>query len=270
MFPKLITITIPEFLQGFLPPQFSLYSYGFMIALGAILAFYIVLYQSKSLGLNTEKLSSLFMWAIGAAFVGGKLFFFLEDINKYWDNPSLMKNALQGGFVFYGSLIFTLPTLVLWLKKEKIAVRPFLDILAFAVPVLHSMGRVGCFLAGCCHGKVCSSNLGVVFSHPDTLADFKDVPLYPTQLFDIGVNVLILGVVYFLRKRQSFQGQLFLVYLIMYAIGRSIVELYRGDDSRGFLFDGQISHSQFIALFVIVGCSFFWYKWRKSDASLGN
>jgi phosphatidylglycerol:prolipoprotein diacylglycerol transferase len=170
--------------------------------------------------------------------------------------------------VFYGSLIFTVPTIIFWLRKKQVKVRPFMDILAFAAPILHSFGRVGCFLAGCCHGKACDSWLGVTFSHPDTLADFKNVPLYPTQLFDIGVNLIILLVVIFLRKKKQFEGQLFLIYLMLYAVGRSIVENYRGDDARGFLFDGLLSHSQFIAIVIILVCTFVWRKWRK-DPMMG-
>lgn len=261
MFPKLFTIPIPEFLQGFLPAHITLHSYGLMIALGVLASFYIALRKSKKFGMDADKLSSLFIWVILAAFIGGKLFFFLEDIDKYIENPSVIKGAMGGGFVFYGSLIFAVPTIVWWLRKEKVPVRPFLDILAFVGPVVHSFGRVGCFLAGCCHGKVCDSWLGVTFSHPDTLAAFKNTPLYPTQLFDIAVNLTILVTIFIIQKKQKFDGQLFLVYLMMYAVGRSIVEVYRGDEARGFIIDGVVSHSQFIAACIIVICVVVWRRW---------
>ncbi len=267
MFPKLFTIPVPEFLQGFFPAQISLYSYGLMIALGIVAAFLVVLRMSKKFGLDADKLSSLFMWVILAAFVGGKLFYYLEDIDKYAANPELMLKLTGGGFVFYGSLLFAIPTIVWWLRKEKVPVRPFLDILAFAGPVVHSFGRVGCFLAGCCHGSVCDSPIGVTFSHPETLATPMNVPLYPTQLFDIAVNLIILVTVYFIQKKQQFDGQLFLIYLIMYGIGRSIVEMYRGDEARGFLFDGVLSHSQFIAVLIILGCSVLWMRWKKNPST---
>ncbi len=263
MFPKLISFPVPDFLQGFLPTHISVYSYGFMIAIGMLAAFYVVYQKSKRFGLTTDKLSGLFIWALIAAFVGGKLFFFLEDIDKYIANPVLMTKLVGGGFVFYGSLIFTIPTIVLWLRREKVPVLPFLDILAFVGPVLQSLGRVGCFLAGCCHGAVCDSPLGVTFIHPETLARPMDTPLYPTQLFDILVNLIILISVYFIQKKQKFDGQLFLIYLMMYGVGRSIVELYRGDDARGFLFGGALSHSQFIAMCIIAICGVLWFSWRK-------
>ena len=94
------------------------------------------------------------------------------------------------------------------------------------------------------------------------------MPLYPTQLFDIGVNLTIILVVISLRKRKQFEGQLFLIYLMLYALGRSIVENYRGDDTRGFLFDGLLSHSQFIAIVIILVCIFIWSKWRKEPTMM--
>jgi len=263
MFPRLFTIPIPEFLHGFLPAHITLHSYGLMISLGVLSSFYIALRKSRKFGMDADKLSGMFIWVIVAAFVGGKLFFFLEDIDKYLGNWDAVKGAMGGGFVFYGSLIFAVPTIVWWLRKEKIPVRPFLDILAFVGPVVHSFGRVGCFLAGCCHGKVCDSWLGVTFTDPNSLAAFKNTPLYPTQLFDIAVNLIILVTVYFVQKKQKFAGQLFFIYLMMYGVGRSIVEMYRGDEARGFLFDGAVSHSQFIAVCIVVICAVVWSRWKR-------
>lgn len=263
MHPTLFKIPIPDFLRGFLPSEIEVHSYGFFIAIGALAALWVVRKKTMRFNLSLDELSSLFLWVFLAAFVGGKVFFYLEDVEKYINEPSLMLKFGSGGFVFYGSLIFALPTIVLWLRKKKVRVRSFLDVLAYAGPIVHSLGRVGCFMAGCCHGSVCDSPLGVTFSHPNTMAKPAGVPLYPTQLFDIVVNLIILATVYFLAKKQKFDGQLFLVYLIMYAIGRSIVEEFRGDEARGFLFNGLLSHSQFIAILILVVCGVLWYKWNR-------
>jgi phosphatidylglycerol:prolipoprotein diacylglycerol transferase len=119
MFPKLLSVPIPDFLQGIFPSMFTIHSYGLMIALGVIVSFYVILNLSKHLGINSEQLSELFVWSIVSAFVGGKLFFFLEDIQKYIANPDLIGGAMRGGFVFYGSLLFTIPTIIFWLRKKE-------------------------------------------------------------------------------------------------------------------------------------------------------
>ncbi|MCB9260778.1 MAG: prolipoprotein diacylglyceryl transferase [Flavobacteriales bacterium] len=263
MYPQIFSFKTPEFLTGFLPDHITIHSYGFMIALGIMLSFWFMLKRVKKFGIDKDQLSSFFMWAILAGFVGGKLFFFLEDIDKYMAEPGKLLRLAGGGFVFYGSVIFVIPTLIIWLRKHHIPVRPFLDIVAFVGPIAQGFGRVGCFLAGCCHGKVCNNWMGVTFSNPKSLANPLNVPLYPTQLMDIGVNLIIFITLFWLEKRKKFAGQLMLVYMIMYAIGRSINELYRGDEERGFLFNGSLSHSQFIAIVIFVLCSIVWFRWKN-------
>ena len=89
-------------------------------------------------------------------------------------------------------------------------------------------------------------------------------PLYPTQLFDIGVNLVVLAVLLLWQNRKAFEGQLFLIYLMIYAVGRSIVEMFRGDEARGYVWEGGLTHSQFIAILVLLGCGFVWYRWSSS------
>lgn len=263
MYPRLISFKTPEFLQGFLPDTLSLYSYGFFIALGIFICFLILQRRTKKFGVDSDQLSSIFFWVIVASFVGGRLFFFLEDFQKYASDPSLILRIKGGGFVFYGSLLFAIPTIVIWLRRKKIPVRPFLDEIAIIGPVIHSFGRIGCFLSGCCHGKVCNSAIGVIYNHPETMAEPTGVPLYPTQFFDIGVNLFALAVVFYFLNRKKFDGQLFLLYISIYAVGRSIVEIFRGDEARGFLFDGLLSHSQFLAILILIGAVLLWRSWSK-------
>lgn len=254
MFPILLKFKTPDFLRFILPENISLYSYGLFIGLGILFCYLIVYRKTKHIGINKDNLSELFIWSFVAAFVGGKLLFFAEDPAKYFGEPSLMLKNIGSGFVFYGSLIFVIPTMILWLRNKKIPVISFFDGLAWGAPVLHSFGRIGCFMAGCCHGKVCNNFLGVMFSHPKSAASPLNTPLYPTQLFDIAVNLIALSAIYFFSKKQKFGGQLFLVYLIIYAAGRIIIENFRGDAERGFLFNDAISYSQFIAVLLIL-CS---------------
>lgn len=265
MFPIILKFKTPDFLKFIFPDFISIYSYGFFIGLGIISCYLIVYHKTKSIGINKDNLSSLFLWSFAAAFVGGKLLFYLEEPSKYLSNPSLILKNPGSGFVFYGSMLLVIPTMIIWLKKNKIPVFSFLDGLAWGAPVLHSFGRLGCFMAGCCHGKVCHNFMGVVFSNPLSSADPKNVPLYPTQLFDIAVNLITLAVIYFVSKKQKFKGQLFIVYVMCYAAGRIIVENFRGDENRGFIFQNTVSYSQFIAFLLIIISAGVWYYLSKNS-----
>jgi phosphatidylglycerol:prolipoprotein diacylglycerol transferase len=122
-------------------------------------------------------------------------------------------------------------------------------------------------MAGCCYGLPTDSFLGVVFTNPVCQANPLNTSLHPTQLYEAGFIFIILITLLFLKNRKQFDGQLFLIYLIMYAVGRAIVEIFRGDLERGFLIKDYLSNSQFISLLIIAGALYFYVKLR--NAKLG-
>jgi phosphatidylglycerol:prolipoprotein diacylglycerol transferase len=109
-------------------------------------------------------------------------------------------------------------------------------------------------MAGCCHGLVCKpGEWGIVFRDPKSHAEPLGEALYPVQLWDSGIILLSIAIMYWvLHRGKQFSGQVFLVYALVYGVGRYVTEAYRGDGERGFLFDGLLSHSQFIAILVVV------------------
>jgi len=260
VYPELLKFKTPSFLQGTLGDYISIYSYGVMILIGVALGFLYALWRGKKLGLNLDKVSEFFIWAFLSAFIGGKVFFYFEDIGTYIDNPSKIINDLGSGFVFYGSFLFAVPTFIWFFKKHKLPILETFDIIAVSGALVHGFGKLGCFMAGCCHGRVCAPEYGILFTHPKSAATPLGEFLYPVQLYDAG---MILGIVLFmiwLHNRKQFHGQLILVYTLAYGIGRSITEEYRGDEERGFLFNGLLSHSQFIAIFILLGGGYIYWK----------
>lgn len=267
MYPELLRFKSPGFLEGLFGSYIVIYSYGFMILVGVILGFLYCLWRGKKLGLNLDKTSELFIWAFIAVFVGGKVFFYFEDLGTYLKEPSKMFKNLGGGFVFYGSFIFAVPTFIWFFRRNKLPVLETFDIVAVAGTLVHGFGKLGCFMAGCCHGTVCSPEHGVVFTHPKSAAEPLGQPLYPVQLYDAGMVLGITLLLMWLHNRKQFHGQLILLYALIYGVGRSITEEFRGDEARGFLFDGLLTHSQFIAIIILaVGGYIYWKLWKKSKA----
>ena len=126
-----------------------------------------------------------------------------------------------------------------------------IDILTPSLALGHFFGRLGCFSAGCCYGITCDLPWAVTFTNPNSLA-LKNVPLHPTQLYSSFANLVILGFLWYFRRRKKFDGQLFWSYVFIYAIVRSIIEVFRGD-FRGSFFMGIFSTSQVIAsIFCII------------------
>jgi phosphatidylglycerol:prolipoprotein diacylglycerol transferase len=262
-------------LQGLFPElfhigSFTIYSYGFFILLGVIVAYIFFWKNSRKYGLSSDKVSEMFLWCVVGVFGGGKLFFFFEDPVHYWSDPGDFFDNFGSGFVFYGSFIATVPILIWWFKKNKLPVWEMFDLIGIGGAFVHAFGKIGCFMAGCCHGKVCPKGSGVVFNNPKTSAEPIGVELYPVQLWDAGIIFLAIVCMLWLKKRKQFAGQLFLVYGLWYAVGRYITEYYRGDVERGFLFNGALSHSQFLAIIVFLVCLvvYIWrYRYVRSQRS---
>lgn len=231
--------------------SFTLYSYGMMIAVGILAGMaYLIIAGKKEPGLTFDQANSLFLWVFLAAIIGGKLFLFFEDPVGYMRNPGALFSGR--GFVFYGSFLLAIPVMWIFFKRYKLPPYQMLDIMAIATCLVHMFGRVGCFLAGCCYGKPTDAALAVVFTNPVCYAEPLDTPLYPTQLMEAGYIFAVMLVLIWMKKRRRFYGQLFLSYLILYAVGRFVLEFFRGDVGRGFVIEGYLSHSQFIALSVAV------------------
>jgi phosphatidylglycerol:prolipoprotein diacylglycerol transferase len=242
----------------------TIYSYGFCISIGAVLGFiYMSVQGRKQFALTFDQCNTLFILLITAGIVGGKLFLIFEDPPGYLSHPRRLFSG--SGFVFYGSLLFAIPTMLWYFRKNKIPTLAMLDIMAGATCIVHGFGRIGCFMAGCCYGKPTHGFLSVVFTDPACQADPKNIPLYPTQLLEAGFIFLIFFALLVLKKYKPFDGQLFIVYLIAYATGRSILELFRGDLDRGFVIPNFLSISQFISLLLIAGAAIgYGILWRKA------
>lgn len=244
----------------------SIYSYGFCIALGALLGFaYMYRQGKKQYGITFDQSNNLFILLVLAGVIGGKLFIIFEDPGLYMNHP---KKLLTGsGFVFYGSLLTAIPVMLWYFKKIKVPVLGMLDVMAAVTCIVHGFGRIGCFMAGCCYGLPTDSFLSVIFTNPVCQAEPLHTPLHPTQLYEATFIFTILIVLLILKNKKQFDGQLFLIYLMVYAIGRGILELFRGDIQRGFLIENILSTSQFISLIVFSVALYFYLRLRRKKVN---
>lgn len=265
MHPILFQFDTPEFLRSFLPDTITIYTYGFLIACGAIAGFLYTAWQAKKqFKLPYEETQQLILWIILAAIVGGKLFIAFEDPGYYFSHPGALLENFGNGFVFYGSLLFAIPTMLIFFRIKKIPMLAMLDVMAVTTLIVHSFGRMGCFMAGCCYGVPSHNFVAVTFHDPHSQADPLGVPLHPTQLYAVTTLLIIMAVLLLVKRRKQFDGQLFMLYLMLYAIGRSVIEIFRGDLARGYVIDGVISNSQFISLLVFFGAGYVYFRlWKK-------
>jgi len=126
------------------------------------------------------------------------------------------------------------------------------DLIAPGIALGHVVGRFGCLLAGCCYGRPTSVPWAITFTNPAAATNVGtplNTPLHPTQLYDAGAELLIMGVLLLTEKRgRPFPGRTFWLYMLLYAISRYIVEIYRGDE-RGMILG--VSTSQFVSILIV-------------------
>ena len=241
----------------------DVHAYGLLVAMAAIVGVLLVFRQGRRMGFDTAALLDLAFWALVAGIVGSRILYVIVHVSDYArlcagtgaPRPALRALAdcaaplyiWQGGLVFYGGALAAAAVVLLFARRQAWPLGDVADLLAFPLPLGHALGRVGCFLAGCCYGKV--SPLGVRFppasvayqnlAHAALLAPGAPFTpaLAPTQLYEAAGEGLLFVLLIILRQRRRFPGSLALVYVMGYALLRAAVEVLRGDMGRGFLLE---------------------------------
>ena len=236
-------------------------SYGIMTALAYGAALYYCYKQQARLGLEKDKIFDLLFWVIVGALIGGKLFYIWFNFGSFYGATLIEK--IRYGFVFYGGFLGGLTAGVIWLKKYKKPILPAMDFFAVPLALGHAIGRIGCFLAGCCYGKIAHNFLGVKYTNPDSLVPehLHDVSLYPVQLMESFLVLVLFFVLFRFYKKPHKNGIIFAGYLLGYGIIRFILEYFRFDD-RGAGILGM-SPSQTIAVILIIASIFLFTRKEK-------
>jgi phosphatidylglycerol:prolipoprotein diacylglycerol transferase len=262
MHPILFEIPRIEFGNWMIGP-IPIRMYGLMIGIGFLLAIYLASRRAKKEGLNPDLILDMGVYLLLAAIIGSRILYVLTTLQEFTRNPLDVFAIWKGGLVFYGGLLAAVPIGIWYVRKHGLPVWQTADITAPYVALGHAFGRLGCFFAGCCYGAPCSGPVCITFSDPHSLAP-QGVPLFPTQLMESGGEFLIFGMLLILRRYKKFDGQLFWLYLVFYAILRFTIEFFRGDIVRGVYFGGLISTSQIIAMVMaLTAVVMLGRGWRK-------
>lgn len=219
MYPKLIHIYGP----------LELNSYNVSIILGLAL-FFFATFRHRTLEnfISKTDFFSLCIESAIAGIIGARLLHVVSDWQAYhslfdmislWDGGLSILGALAGVFLYS-----------LWtLHRKKLPIFAVYDIGALYIPLAQAMGRIGCFLVGCCYGCQTSVVWGITYTHPQVLAPLN-VSLHPTQLYSSLIFFGIFIVLYFfVAKRVTRSGELSMAYLMAMSFERWFVDFFRGD-----------------------------------------
>jgi phosphatidylglycerol:prolipoprotein diacylglycerol transferase len=244
--------------------EISVPTYGVLVTLGFTVGIVLVVRRGKQQGLSGDALLDLSWWLLVTGLVGSRLFYVAQNAGDYallcagggaarttsaWLHDCAAPLRLwDGGLVFYGGALAATGVAVYYARKRAWSFPLLGDLFAPALAVGHAIGRLGCWAAGCCYGKACPpGSWGLRFppgsvaherlleSHPQLNPTLATPPLLPTQLIESALLFGLFAGLLWWRRRQSFTGQLFLIYVAGYAIIRFFVEIFRGDAVRRFV-----------------------------------
>lgn len=242
----------------------TIYTYGFSIAVGFIIAILLAKHEAKRTGIDTDLILDLSFYIIISAIIGSRLFYVITSPEPFLKDPLSIIKIWTGGLVFYGGFALSLITAIIYVKIRNMPLWQTADIFAPSIAIGQFFGRLGCFSAGCCYGKVCELPWAIVFNNPDSLAP-TGIPLHPTQLYHALCNILIFSYLLFLKHRKKYDGQIFLMYVVLNGLARFFIEIFRGD-FRGKIFFDMFSIAQIIgSIMAIFGIAFMFILSKKAN-----
>jgi phosphatidylglycerol:prolipoprotein diacylglycerol transferase len=229
---------------------FALHTYGVFVAIAFLSAIALALREARRVGEDGNKILDLCFYVIVAAIVGSRVLYVLVNWSVFAKDPLEIIRIWHGGLVFYGGFIAAVITGLWYIMRQGLPLLRTLDIFAPSIAFGQFVGRIGCFFAGCCYGKICDLPWAVTFTHPESLAP-KGVPLHPTQLYSSLNCLIIFAILLGLKRIRTFEGQIFWIYVFLYGVTRFVLEYFRGDE-RGMFLDGMLSTSQLFGLIMAV------------------
>ncbi len=200
----------------------TVYSYGFFVALGMLVVYALSLRRAAGFGFSRDTISDLVFLLFVSGVVGARFFYVLQHFQEYGLDLVKMFSIQEGGLVWYGGFIFALITGFIYATTRKLPALRLVDFFAPFTALAHAIGRIGCFLNGCCFGRFTESRLGVLF--PEEVSR-----RLPVQIYESAFLFLLSGFLFSLSRKAHRDGEIFLTYAVFYSAGRFVLEFLRGD-----------------------------------------
>ena len=250
----------------------TVYWYGIIIALGIVLAFTYFLWRAtKFEHIREDDCYNLALFTVPIAIIGARILYVITNPEKY-DSLLDAISIWNGGIAIYGAIIFGAITILVFSKVKKIMVFRLLDAVSPAVMIGQIMGRWGNFFNGEAYGW--SEGIAKLpwrmqlegAYRTDIINGIKTKVsvdfVHPTFLYESLWNALGFILLHFYSKKRKFNGEVFVLYVIWYGIGRAMIEGLRTDSL--YLFGTGIRVSQALAIAcVIFGVVYLIYRYKK-------
>lgn len=225
-----------------------IYWYGILIMLGVILAVVYASARSRQFGIRQDDLYDAVLFAVPLGIVCARIYYVIFEWEQYKDNLSEIFATWHGGLAIYGGIIGGIIVIVVLCKVKKIYVMDMLDLFASAVPIGQILGRWGNFFN--CEAYGSSTTLPWRMVIGKTLEEAGTAGNHPTFFYESAWNLIGFIILYFSSKKRKYHGEILLLYLGWYGLGRFFIEGLRTDSL--YLWGTGIRVSQVVALICII------------------
>jgi phosphatidylglycerol---prolipoprotein diacylglyceryl transferase len=236
----------------------TVYAFGTMLAIAFIVGLVLSRYEMKERGFDPDLAYDLVLGVALGSLIGARLFYVIGHWSDYYSHNLLeILRVWNGGLVFYGGLLGGAIGMILIARVRQLNIYRLGDAIAAPLALGTAIGRIGCFLNGCCYGIAAKAPWGLDF--------FGKGRYLPTQLIEMVWALVMFGIIFFwLEKKVKFKtdGSLFLIYLALYSFGRFFVEFIRYNSWRLF---GVLSFAQLISIVVFVVSVYFIIRKLQKD-----
>lgn len=253
-------ITLPSFHLPFIQP------YGLMIAIGVIAMATLGIRDAHRAALiDIDDAFQLINTLILSAIIGGRIVHLLTEPQAitHWYQAFFL---WEGGLSVLGALCAAVPATIYFCVSKKIPLLPLLDLTASYAPLLQSIARLGCLLAGCCHGSITHLPWAIIYTDYQCLAP-AGIPLHPTQLYSALLLLALFGALQFLYRRfNPPPGIIFSSYIIGMAMERFAVDFLRADRIYTTWCTGLSIHQLFALTIIVIGGILITYFYRSRSS----
>lgn len=246
--------------------DFRIYSYGFMIAIGVLVALYMLYRHARREGYDPEMVMESVLLVCISGMIGARILFVILTWEAYSQDLMSVFRLRDGGLSFYGAFALGLIVFLLWCKWRKYSFLLLADLYAPYVALGYTFGRIGCFLNGCCYGKVAEVPWAVVIPAVDNF------PRHPAQLYAAAGSLVLFFLLRYLYRFKLYPGFNLLNLVMLYGLMRFLVEFFREEEAWwGFLSMAQVFSLLFLLLAGALSLALYYrHKPRRGQSKRKN